>query len=39
MSISFFNRPMRVGGVALLGILLSVTAVTAYGATLGSVDI
>lgn len=34
MSISFFNRSIRAGGIALLGILLSVTAATAYGATL-----
>lgn len=34
MSISFFNIPVSAGKVALLGILLSVTATAAYGATL-----
>ena len=38
MSKLFFNRPMRAGGVALLGVLLSVTAATAYGATLVTPD-
>jgi hypothetical protein len=37
MSKLFFNRYIQAGGVALLGILLSVTATTAYGATLDSV--